>query len=663
VVVYHSFGAFAEPQSAVVSAYRSARDPQHGWTTRAIVPPVTTGVGFTTLPAYAYQAFSPELTVGALIAGDPPLVPGAQRDTVNLYLRNLVEGGYGLLTPPGDMTGFRSYSPHFADASSDFTHVIFESSAVLTPDASSGVVNLYEWASGAVRLVGVRPDGTVASEGSFAGEWEPEPAYRGASGANYTQNTISADGSKIFWTDSSDGQLYLRENGTTTAHASASRRTDCADHNPCTGAPEPDPAGPQPAVFQTATADGAIVLFTSDEKLTTDSTADASHQSSDLYAYKANGGELTDLTVDPNPADEHGAEVGGVIGMSEDASYVYFMASGQLAPGAPAGIGNRNVYLWHDGETKYVATMPFSFSSIDPRNWQRNTTLAGGFMNSRVTADGKHLLLTSTSKLTGYENTDAVTGEGHSEIYLYDAATEKLRCVSCNTAQPAATGDAAVSAGQLYASGSVLAPFFTRALSSTGGRAIFETSEALVPQDTNGKVDVYEWEEHGTGGCREEGGCVSLISSGKGPGDSHFADASTDGRDVFFTTDEQLASNDHDHNVDVYDARVEGGFPAPDAPTGCEGDECQGPLGAPPMFGVPSSTTLTGTGNVTSVTASPQTAKHKVKTASQIRAEKLAKALKACRAKPKSKSARKRCEAHARKRYGAKRASRNRRGN
>src|SRR5258708_1219462 len=81
-------------------------------------------------------------------------------------------------------------------------------------------------------------------------------------------------------------------------------------------------------------------------------------------------------------------------------------------------------------------------------------------------------------------------------------------------------------------------------LSEDGKRIFFESFEALVLADTNGKADVYQWEQAGSGDCKEgdapyvkaSGACVSLISSGKSAADSEFIDASATARDAFFTT-------------------------------------------------------------------------------------------------------------------------------
>ena len=69
------------------------------------------------------------------------------------------------------------------------------------------------------------------------------------------------------------------------------------------------------------------------------------------------------------------------------------------------------------------------------------------------------------------------------------------------------------------------------------GRLFFDSADALVPQDTNGNTDVYEFEPAGVGGCTPAsttfntatGGCVGLISSGVASGPSEFLDASATG--------------------------------------------------------------------------------------------------------------------------------------
>jgi hypothetical protein len=106
------------------------------------------------------------------------------------------------------------------------------------------------------------------------------------------------------------------------------------------------------------------------------------------------------------------------------------------------------------------------------------------------------------------------------------------------------------------------------------GRVFFNSPEPLAPsRDTNNAVDVYEF----------DGERTALISTGKGTG-GRVAHMSVDGRDVFFTTRDQLLAIDKDSAVDIYDARIGGGFPAQNQlppSTACAGEDCSG-AGTPP---------------------------------------------------------------------------------
>jgi hypothetical protein len=151
-------------------------------------------------------------------------------------------------------------------------------------------------------------------------------------------------------------------------------------------------------------------------------------------------------------------------------------------------------------------------------------------------------------------------------------------------------------------------------------------------------------------------GRVSLVSDGRdtseadGPSSVSLIGTDASGADVFFTTVDPLVAQDTDTQLDVYDARIGGGFPAPAASSECQGEACQGALGAPLSLGVPSSATFSGAGNLASPVPSPgDTTRPRPLT----RAQKLAKALKACRAK-RDKRKRSACTKQARKRYGAK---------
>ncbi len=352
-----------------------------------------------------------------------------------------------------------------------------------------------------------------------------------------------------------------------------------------------------------------------------------SNPGSDLYRYEPSTDALEDLT--PLPAG-NGAEVQGVLGASEDGSRVYFAANGDLdgagsaAKGTCSGIvvsqgGSCNIYLWQDGAIGFVGRVKGS-DSLDWTGTPEELFATAGYTpkTAFVSKDGEVLLFRSQEKLTPYDN------EGVSELYRYSASDGKLACVSCPP-----SGEAVGKGPKLGSIGfpGSIAPALagstsvaSRNLSADGSRAFFETAEALVPADTNGEggcpflistpacLDVYEWEAPGKGSCSEGGaawsplneGCVYLISTGKSPFPSLFADASETGDDVFFFTREGLVGQDTDELQDVYDARVGGGLAAqnPPPPNPCLSTEsCHGAAPGAPSEQSAGSATFVGPGN------------------------------------------------------------------
>jgi hypothetical protein len=100
-----------------------------------------------------------------------------------------------------------------------------------------------------------------------------------------------------------------------------------------------------------------------------------------------------------------------------------------------------------------------------------------------------------------------------------------------------------------------------------GGRAIFTTKAALLAADRNEGIDVYEWTD----------GRPDLISPGVGDRVT-FVGATADAGTVFFTASATLVPRDVDGgDVDIYAARVGGGYDETDSSGGCEGEACRAP--------------------------------------------------------------------------------------
>jgi hypothetical protein len=292
------------------------------------------------------------------------------------------------------------------------------------------------------------------------------------------------------------------------------------------------------AEFQAASADGSAAFLLK-----------AGH----LFRYLAETGALVDLTPSGG--------VTGVLGASEDGSTVYFQDAAGLE-------------RWRQGTTAIVAAGSDAAKESD---YPPATATA------RVSPDGSHLAFLSTGELTGFDSA------GRTEAYLYGpigGGSPQLVCASCNPTGERASGSASIPG--TVANGSTLA-YRPRALSADGQRLFFDSEDVLAPDDTDHEPDVYQWEARGQGDCNTSPGCVSLISSGRALEGATFVDASADGNDAYFLTDESLVPADP-AAVDLYDARVGGGFPEAASPLPCVADACQ-PL--PPSPEDPEAGTLT----------------------------------------------------------------------
>jgi hypothetical protein len=332
------------------------------------------------------------------------------------------------------------------------------------------------------------------------------------------------------------------------------------------------------AQFWAASADGSKAVF----------TIGPNPESGDLYEF--------DVATKQPTLIAHG--VNGVADVSSDASYIYFVSTEALAPGAVAG--EANLYLYHEGMT-FIATLSQSDGqatgngnippSVDNVSPDRRLSL--------VSSDGRALAFLSSRSLTGYDNKDLNTGQADAELYRYDAGSGELACVSCNPSGARPVGRNIDKTSLEYFAAAELPGwenelYARRALTDGGNRLFFNSFDALLPQDTNGKADVYQWEADGTGDCEHAGGCLSLISTGQSGQDSKFLDASPSGANVFIGTESSLVPQDPGQ-VDAYDARINGGFPAPASPTSvCEGEACQTPPSPPVGYSPPGSSTFVG---------------------------------------------------------------------
>lgn len=657
-----------------------------GWSSRDIATPHNAATGVSVGYGYEFRFFSPDLSL-ALVEPQGPftsLSPEATERTIYLRHDSTCETTSAscytpLVTatnvPPGtEFGGNQEYLQgdiRFVGGTPDLSHVLLESSVPLTSTLGDEG-GLYEWAGGTLQLVSVLP----ADEGGA-------PAARGVLGYSLGQDSrhaISDGGSRIIWSGSAveggEEHLYLRdtEKGETVL-------LDAAQ-------PGASSVGEARPAFETASSDGSVIFFTDRQQLTRESSEKDLYECQMIEVAGKLTCKLTDLTVNhanPNePADVQGV----VLGASEDGSYVYFVANGALTSSAPPGecpesYGTAsqtcNLYVMHYNGSEWTPpTFIAALSAEDQPNWGEAFGSSLNGVTSRVSPNGRYLAFMSKRPLTNYDNRDANSGVPDEEVYLYDASSSRLVCASCSPtgARPVGTmyGEGAFGSGDgvwtkeawLTADIPGWTPYsleqalYQSRYLSDDGRLFLNSSDALVPQDINGTWDVYEYEPPGIGGCQEASvtfseksdGCVGLISSGNSAEQSAFIDASESGDDVFFLTTSQLVTQDFDTSYDVYDAHVcsalEPCLSSPVSPPSCDtGDSCKpAPSPQPSIFGSPSSSTFAGAGNV--VTSPSKTV---VSPKSLTRSQKLARALRVCKKKPKKKRAG--CERRARKQYKA----------
>ena len=409
----------------------------------------------------------------------------------------------------------------------------------------------------------------------------------GTSGTNHNKtNAISIDGRVIFFVAAAcsggpaANEVWARVDGTTSYDASQSQ---------CTRLPT-DPGGvcngPSAAAYEGAAVDGSRVYFTTAQQLVNGDT----DTTSDLYAYDV------PTASNPNPSPtlfevsgaSSGAQVQGVVRLSDDGSKVYFVAKGILAAntdarGESAVAGNTNLYLWEQdanhptGQTTFVGKV-----SASDNLWGSNSDYINPFKMAQISADGRYLVLGTFSPLLSTDTDNA------RDVYRYDAETGETVRLSTDVS---GGGGNTNGLSAVYFPMTYVEPepsHRTRTAVSADGEAVtFETAEALSPADTNGASDIYLW----------RAGHVYLVSSGTWPGGASSAKIDASGENIYFDTKEALTANDGDNVGDAYDARIGGGFSFPSA-TSCVGEACQSSPSSSPVAPAPATDRPNGSGNV-----------------------------------------------------------------
>jgi hypothetical protein len=661
-VIVKSFAGIdgVQDDNGVEGALYSIERTALGWVTSPVSPPASEYQ--TSNLAGSFGTYLGESLDGRLVLWQGRRV-GQPENRVDFWVSG--PGGVvediGPLTPPdtpddevNEITNISGLSIGPVGESADFSHIFYQTAPGFAagfhfwpfdetreaPDSEKTdfypkVEDLYEFVgrnNSAPVLVGVNNEGKLISDcGTELGAGSKLESAMGRYQPFAHHNAVSFNGETVFFTSAACGsapaanELFARVgNGTPDAHTVAVSEPSASD---CAACDTSAVAAGHPAIFQGASADGSKVFFVTQQPLL------GGDESPNIYEYdfeappgekiiRVSGGDAT--VSDPT------AQVQGIVQTSEDGSHVYFVARGVLtrnpnAQGQVARAGANNLYVFErdaqypSGRTLFIADL----SQSDEQLW----TLANGTATvySNITPDGSFLVFTSTTEHLTPD--DASTA---AQVFEYDALTGSLTRVSIG--QDGYNDNGNTSTAKVTISSSGYSEFsdpdaYSTAMtvSADGSHVFFQSTDGLTPQALNQVVisesegakvyaeNVYEYHD----------GNVYLISDGRDLsemfGESAVRLLGTDesGADVFFSTADPLAPSDIDSNVDIYDARVDGGFPAPAVKQQCAGDECQGVLGAAPVLLAPGSEFQAGGNPPLAPTAT--VAKPKIKKAKKAR--------------------------------------------
>jgi hypothetical protein len=598
-MVYESLGVTGGAGSDYVLApgavYEAVRGPAE-WVSAPIVPSAAV------FPGYRYLDYG--TTTGRSL-WRLRKTPQTEEGEGPLYRRET--GGSLVEVGPVEPSKPEAAQMEYMGASTDLTHVFFEIGTQderrglwLGDETNGGHPSLYEYVgrdNQEPKLVGVSNIGAV-KKNTQAVQLGHCGVELGSAASSDTYNAISEDGKTVFFTVRSSGgtscgkavdELYARVNGETTVAISEPLLSVAGRE--CDGACREDEeveAKRGEGEFQGASADGRKVFFLTNQSLL---NSDKDNRR-DLYEVDLQGGAVRSLTrVSLALSVTEPAEVRGVVRVSEDGSHVYFVAGGLLsgvpnANGEMAVAGADNMYVYepdpeHSGqhEIAFIAdlcsganrsgsALQAKCHGSDAGDWALRDARP-----AQATPDGSAIVFSSTGDLTSDDRSAS------SQLFEYDAKRGSLTRVSMGEGGFADDGntDNEAEAPELSVA-SYASAFEPRshatvslALSSDGSRVFFLSADALSPAAAPGTVNVYEYSNND----------VRLISDGHDSGHVlskaavQFFGTDPSAQDALFTTTDQLIGQDLDSQQDLYDARIEGGFPPGKIAPRCTEEACR----------------------------------------------------------------------------------------
>ena len=529
------------------SPYFFSRDPGKGWVLAAGAAQPEAG-----LDEYAPEVLDPDLTGFGFKASSGTL---GGVESPDVEFRTGAPGGPYVTVATVPRKQAEHDGEGWVAASGDYSKLILEveDRGLVEPRTTTkSGDDPYEYAGGSLRQVnvGIGTCGARIVDGNEQ------------TGGNGSPHAVSSDGSRVFFEAvpgsncSEPSHLYIRVNGAETVDLGAYR-------------------------FAAANAQGTEVIL---EK--------QSGVNPGLYLYQA--GSAPRFLASTGLAESKNFTV------SEDLNAIYFRVGIAIS--------------------RYDVPAETLSLVID--------TAENAQFRPQVSRDGRYYYFASRSVAGvpggavvpggGQENDHKLDGSAPTQqIYRYDSVERMIECVSCASSFAPEPKLGSSFSGDSASSGPAGTPRLVFA-SANGEFAFFQTPAALVSADLDGEVipegtegsvehsetensvsgDVYEWRRDGVDGCASLQGCLALITNGRGGYLNELIGTAEEGRDVFIYTSSRLVAQDQDTAGDIYDVRVDGGFPGPaPRPTECEADACSTPLAAP-VDSTPASLAFSGAGNV-----------------------------------------------------------------
>lgn len=421
----------------------------------------------------------------------------------------------------------------FAGASTDGQRVFFDTKESLVPTDTDSSTDLYERSGGTVTLV---------STSSTAGNGAFNALYAGSSddGAHvffHTQEAlVPAD------TDSNHYDLYERFNGVTTLISTGPASTNA----------------PVDAFFRGASVAGTKVFFETPEALTAGDT----NPRTDVY--QRSGGTTT--LVSTGPTSSTGTTFARFRGASLDGSHVFIETNDKLTS---SDTDNAT-----DGYDRNTVAATTTLVSIGPDGGNANVP---AFFDAS-SDDGSKAFFHTAERLDATADTD-----GFNDVYQRSGATTTLISTSATAGNGAHPADFAGTSGNgsivyfetdesmvaadtdtsidVYKRTGGATTLMTDGTAGTdpnlvatplgvsddGSHLYFDTTERIVPADTDTSFDIYD----------TTGATPTLVSvgpsGGNGATDAFFDGASGDGSRVFYETPERLVAADTDSSFDIYE--------------------------------------------------------------------------------------------------------------